>query len=249
LPQSRPFPSRTILGVDISICRPDDVVRFLVERLIQRQKTLVAFANTNLLMHATRGDPAPAVLKQFLILNDGIGVNIASRILHGESFPQNLNGTDLTPKLLQSVPSGTRVFLYGAKPEVVKNAARLIEERLDIVVSGYSDGYSGGGAELRRAINNANPDIVLVALGNPRQEKWMAEHGRYLNAVLIMGVGAWFDFLTGEVPRAPKPVRKLRLEWLFRLLLEPRRLWRRYTVDAAMFLAAVIVSRSRRSQD
>src|SRR5439155_10617153 len=86
------------------------------------------------------------------------------------------------------------------------------------------------------AVNAARPDLLLVALSNPLQERWLARHTPALDVKVAMGVGALFDFMSGSVPRAPRLLRTLRLEWLFRLLLEPRRMFRRYVIGIPLFL-------------
>ena len=103
------------------------------------------------------------------------------------------------------------------------------------MICGVADGYQTGGASISREIAKTRPDVVIVALGNPLQELWMAEHGAKTGARLVFGVGALFDFLSGEVPRAPQLVRNLRLEWLYRTFLEPGRLLKRYTWEMLVF--------------
>jgi len=90
-------------------------------------------------------------------------------------------------------------------------------------------------------INAAAPDIVWVGLSTPKQERWMAGHRERLTAPVLIGVGAAFDFLTGRKPQAPRWMQRAGLEWLFRLLTEPRRLWRRYLINNPLFVALVVL--------
>jgi len=233
-----PFPTRDILGVPVSVCSREEAVGFLLKRLGQRRLTLVAFANANLLT-ILADEPAGAdLLRPFLVFNDGVGLEIASKLLYGARFPSNLNGSDLTPALLAAAPRATRLFLFGGQPGVARKAANVITQRFGLPVCGTRDGYgeTRDPANLIESIRGARPDIVLVALGNPRQERWIAENGARLGAPIVMGIGALFDFLANIVPRAPLAVQRLRLEWLWRLALEPRRLGKRYTVDLVTFL-------------
>lgn len=232
-------PTRNILGVGIAAASREDALAFLLARLASRQSTAVAFANANLLVHASTDPALKHALEGMLVLNDGVAVDAASRVLYGHAFPDNLNGTDFTPKLLAALPAGTRIFLYGARPPVVAGLAGRIaaERRLD--VCGWRDGFAPA-LDLVENINAAKADVVLVALGNPLQELWIAKARHSVAAPLLLGVGAYFDFATGNVPRAPAFMRALRLEWLFRLTLEPGRLWKRYTVDTARFFIAVL---------
>lgn len=237
-PISDHLPRRRILGIDVIAATGADVIADLLARLAARRKTDVAFANANLLTHASRNTDVAQALSRMLVLNDGIALDLASRALYGCGFPENLNGTDFMPRLIDALPGGTRIFLYGARAHVVATLAGQLsaEGRLD--VCGWCDGYTHS-PSLPDEINAARADVVLVALGNPRQELWTGAAREVVSAPLVIGVGAFFDFATGQVPRAPLLMRKLRMEWLFRLAMEPRRLWRRYTSDAAWFFYLV----------
>jgi UDP-N-acetyl-D-mannosaminuronic acid transferase (WecB/TagA/CpsF family) len=124
-----PFPRRNILGVEISVARQREAIEFLLARLAARIPTRVAFANVNLLTTLSSQPGGTRLLDGFLVLDDGIAVDVASLVLYRSWFPQNLNGTDLVPALLAAAPRGTRLFLYGAKPDVVAKTAALLGER------------------------------------------------------------------------------------------------------------------------
>jgi alpha-1,3-mannosyltransferase len=200
----------------------------------------VAFANTHLLYCAVREPGFAHDLQSFYIVNDGVGIALMSRLACGAGFSENLNGTDFTPRLLSAMPWGTRVFLVGARPDVVARVQHGIAQRWpQLDVCGCRDGFEGSELALQE-LDGLNPDVVLVAMGNPGQEQWILRAAeRHPNTVFV-GVGALFDFLTGTVPRAPVLWRRMRLEWAFRLLREPRRLWRRYTVEILVALAAIL---------
>jgi beta-1,4-glucosyltransferase len=235
-----PFPTREILGVKVAVCRREEAIRFLLERLERRAVTAVAFANANLVGLLDARPDGAKLLAGFLVLNDGVGLDLASKILHGAAFPDNLNGTDFTPTFLSVVPKGTRIFLFGAKPGVAQQAGAVLAARFGVTIAGERDGYGDASDPmLIKAICAARADIALVALGNPRQEEWIAAHARELGAPIVMGVGALFDFVAGVVPRAPQIVQRARLEWLWRAVHEPRRLARRYSIDLASFLLRV----------
>ncbi|UUZ49848.1 WecB/TagA/CpsF family glycosyltransferase [Massilia sp. B-10] len=196
------------------------------------------FANTNLIVQCRALLPRMRD-EGVIVVNDGVGLDIAARLLGAPRFPANLNGTDFTPFLLQNATRPLRLFLVGGKPDVLHKAAAHASVKLGAEVVGTCDGYQGmrGDADLVATINRAAPDLVLVALGNPIQEDWILTHRERLDAGIAMGVGALFDFWVERQARAPQLVRTLRLEWFYRLCLEPRRLARRYTVDIVRFLA------------
>ena len=171
-------------------------------------------------------------------MNDGVGMDIAAMLVHRRRFEHNLNGTDFTPFLFSHATRPLRIFLFGASPDVLARAVDRARTVLGQDVVGSCDGFSGAtdSGELEASINATKPDVVLVAMGNPLQEKWIVENAHRLDASVFMGVGALFDFWAGGKRRAPAIFRRLRIEWLFRLGLEPRRLARRYTVDIVVFL-------------
>jgi beta-1,4-glucosyltransferase len=178
-------------------------------------------------------------LTNVFIANDGVALNIASKLVHGKSFSDNLNGTDFSPYFLKNSPDKLKIFLLGAKPEVVVKAKEYLSVNFpNHVVVGIKDGYFDRSQSMSivDTINHAQADILFVAMGNPVQEKWILDHQDLINASYIFAVGALFDFWSGNKIRAPKLVQKLRLEWLFRLCQEPRRLIKRYSVDILRFL-------------
>lgn len=203
----------------------------------------VAFANAHGLLLAM-DDPAFAdALSRFLVLNDGIGAEIGARLLSGMGFEDNLNGTDFVPALLDAAPEGTRVYLFGARPEVVEKAAGMFAARHPaIAVCGWRSGYFGEDElpQIVAGINAARPDILLVAMGNPRQELLIDRLWDDLDVPLALGVGALFDFTAGEVTRAPSLMRSNGLEWVYRLGQEPKRLGQRYTTGILRYLWKIL---------
>ncbi len=201
------------------------------------EQRLVCFANTNFVV---RCQPlrsrfgAPGVR----IVNDGIGMDLAARWLHGRRFAGNLNGTDLIPYLCRHAPSPLRFFLLGGQPGVAETAARALREKHGQIVVGTCDGFEGrrrAGAALPDIINDSGADVLLVAFGNPLQEQWMLDHAGRLRTPLVFGVGALLDFLSGNARRAPAWMQRLHLEWFYRLAHEPRRLLKRYSWDLLVF--------------
>jgi beta-1,4-glucosyltransferase len=209
----------------------------LLEALDSGRKRQVFFANTNFVMQCrplrTRLQ-APSVC----VVNDGIGMDLASLLIHRRRFAENLNGTDFIPYLCTQRTRPLRFFLLGSKPGVAQQAARHLVEKLGQQVVGTCDGYgeyAEAGDGLVEKINASGAEVVLVAFGNPRQEAWILDHCAACDAPAMFGIGALLDFLSGNARRAPSWVRTLHLEWLFRLGLEPRRLLKRYTWDMIGF--------------
>lgn len=240
---------RQILGLTLQVHTSASAIAELERRITCRIPTRVAFANANLVNCAHRDPELMRALQGFFILNDGSGINIASRVLHGRSFPGNLNGTDFTPSFLSNVGRPLRIFLLGARQEVVTQAQETLSKRWPMHQwVGCRDGYftESEWPEVAEQIRECRPDLVLVGLGNGLQEKLMERIVPSLS-VQAWGVGALFDFLAGRVRRAPGWMRELGIEWVFRLLLEPRRLWHRYLIGNFVFLNATFKARRSRT--
>jgi alpha-1,3-mannosyltransferase len=234
---------RTILDVPVFVGTQAEAVDRIDAEYNARKSTIVAFANANALNVAARDESFRGVLRRCLVMNDGIGVDAASRILFGSRFPQNLNGTDFTPNYFKNTSNNYRIFFLGSSSGVAERAAsRLLEICGRHQIAGCQNGYSRAGdtPAIVTRIRASQADVVLVAMGNPAQEMWLAEHLEATGCRLGFGVGALFDFLSGEVPRAPSWVRSARLEWLYRLQREPARLWRRYVLGNPIFLLRVL---------
>lgn len=213
-------------------------IQFVLDTLGRRDRLALAFANAHTVVTAVR-DPAVAkALEDFTVFNDGIGVELAAKRLYGRSFADNLNGTDFTPALLAAAPPGTRLFLLGGRPGIsAQAAAAILQAHPHLLIAGERHGYVSPEEEpdLAAQINQAQPDILLVAMGNPKQELLIHQLKPQLEAPIAIGVGALFDFLADAVPRAPKWMRDIKLEWVFRLAQEPRRLAHRYTIGIGHF--------------
>ncbi len=201
------------------------------------EQRLVCFANTNFVVQC-QGLRERLAAPSVRIVNDGIGMDLAARWLHGRRFAGNLNGTDLIPYLCRHAGRPLRFFLLGGQPGVAQAAARALREQHGQQVVGTCDGYEErrqAGDALPARINDSGADVLLVAFGNPLQEQWMLDHAAQLRTPLVFGVGALLDFLSGNARRAPAWVRRYRLEWLYRLAHEPRRLLKRYSWDLLVF--------------
>lgn len=206
-------------------------------------QTVISFLNAhnaNLMMH----DPEyRAVLGRHIVLPDGHGVDLASWLFHGKTFPANLNGTDFVPALMTYMTAPKRIAMVGARPEVLKRAAENFQKhapwhKFIAVSDGFFDPAQSD--EVMAKVRAVKPDILLIAMGSPKQEKWIDRHVGPGHARLVISVGALFDFMADEVPRASPTVRRFRLEWLHRLVQEPRRLWRRYLLGNPLFIYYIL---------
>jgi len=243
--QALPAPAvLRLLGVDIDNIRMDEALDWIAAQAKAKTRATVAFVNPDCLNIAYRDRRYREVLARAdRVLPDGIGIKLAGRLL-GAALLENVNGTDMFPRLCErAVRDGLALFLLGARPGVAEAAAATMRERYPgLQITGCRDGYFKPAETdaVLAAINASGADILLVALGAPRQEIWLAEHRDRLAAGVGLGVGGLFDFYSGRMRRAPPWVRELGMEWAFRLLQEPGRLWRRYLVGNPLFLYRVL---------
>ena len=236
-----------LLGIRIDNATMPSAIKRIVEMLDSEQPNQVCFVNPHYINEACRVPEYKQVLDQAnLVLADGFGTKLAGKILH-RPIRQNLCGTDLFPRLCAALNgSGKRIFLLGAAPGAAEGVAEWVLERYpDVLISGTHHGFftpeeEGG---VVRQIAASGADLLVVAMGVPRQELWVHHHAGELGVKAAIGFGGLFDYFAGRVPRAPQWVREIGMEWVYRLIQEPRRMWRRYLIGNALFLARVMHER------
>jgi exopolysaccharide biosynthesis WecB/TagA/CpsF family protein len=243
------IPSITVLGVRVAALDRDRALAEIEQLHAGTRPARVAFANA----HTVNLAYADATYRQLLnrvdlVLNDGSGLAIAAR-LQGSRFPTNLNGSDLSPRLLALARDrGWRVFFLGGAPGVADEAARRLTGTIPgLLVVGCADGFfeQDDEATVVATIERSGCDLLLVGMGNPVQERWLEHQLEASGARLGVAVGAFFDFAAERVPRSPELLRRVGIEWLYRLVLEPGRLWRRYVLGNPLFLWRVTIERVR----
>jgi exopolysaccharide biosynthesis WecB/TagA/CpsF family protein len=240
-----------ILGVPVANLDVLDAIDLMRNAMAGSDLTRVAFLNAHAANLASTDMAYGAILSRFVILPDGIGVDLAARLLTGFAFKANLNGTDFVPAMLQNTTESLRVGLFGAAMGVAGKAAtalRVMAPQHDYRVLGHGFLQASDIDTMLDELAQHPVDLILVALGNPGQELFIAQkldarHGR-----VAMGVGALFDFLAGEMPRAPAWMRSMRMEWIFRFMIEPKRLFRRYILGNPAFLWRVMWQQRRRGR-
>jgi len=220
------------------------VAEALVNRARQRRHSVVQFVNAhclNTLRH--RADYRQALAQADLILPDGSGVALAAK-LAGVSIQNNLNGTDLFPHICaQATQSRQSLFLLGGAPGVAATAGQNMRKAYPgLPIAGTRNGYFAEQDEqdLIDEINASGASLLLVGLGVPQQELWIARNRARITVPVILGVGGLFDYYSNRIPRAPLLLRKLGLEWSWRLLQEPRRLAHRYLIGNFVFVGHAI---------
>lgn len=246
--RGKPRPAPPVLdffGIAIVNTTMDEAIDWILGHARNEAPSLLAFVNPDCLNIAYRHEEYRGVLQQASrVLPDGIGIHIGCRML-GQSLRANVNGTDLFPRLcaaLQETPECS-LYLLGAKPGVAELTARNMQDRFPALnIAGTQHGFYAAEEEdaVIEAINTSGANILLVAFGAPRQELWLARNRSRLRPGVVMGVGGLFDFYSGRIPRAPQWLRELGMEWTWRLLQEPGRMWRRYVIGNPLFLYRVL---------
>ncbi len=221
--------SRTdVLGVGFDNVTKAEAVERALELIDAREGRYVVTPNPEIVMLA-KENPAlkEALAGADIVLPDGAGIVKGAAIL-GRPMKEKVPGIDFACGVMARLAErGGSVYLFGAKPGVAEAAAETLRTKFPgLVISGTSDGYFSDDGPIIETIKDAAPDFLLVCLGAPKQELWMAKMSGKLPVGLMVGLGGSLDVFAGTVKRAPEAWQKLDLEWLYRLLKEPRRIGR-----------------------
>ncbi|MCJ7420514.1 WecB/TagA/CpsF family glycosyltransferase [Sphingomicrobium astaxanthinifaciens] len=231
----------SIFGIELVHAGRGTAAAALVQRAAERRDTVVSFVNAHCINTAVDDAAYRDCLRRSdLLLPDGVGMAIAAR-LAGKSLGENLNGTDLYPDLCRhAAREGVGLFLLGGEHGIASEAGAAMQERFaSLKIAGTMHGYfrACDDAVVIERINRSGAGILLVGMGVPHQERWIARNRHRISVPVILGVGGLFDYYSGRIARAPRWVRAARCEWMWRLAQEPRRLARRYLVGNVRFLA------------
>lgn len=222
-------------------------IRQYVTRRDSQGAAVVYFTNVHSIHLSQRDEELRAIIDRAdLVLPDGSGVSIAGKVM-GNPVHENLNGTDLMPRVLgQAEKARWSVYLFGARSQVLNTCRTQLMARYPrLQIAGTHHGYVSekDEAALIEDINACRPDLLLVGLGSPRQEKWIDRNAQRLQVGVCFAVGGLFDFMSGAKKRAPGWMRRLGIEWLFRLIIEPKGKWDRTFVEMPLFLLRVLAAR------
>lgn len=222
-----PLKQVEILGVNVNSLTMAQAVETVQQFIAQKKIALVATANAEMLMRSTEDRELKEILNQAdLVVPDGAGTVWAAGHL-GEPMPERVAGYDLAQELMRAAPArGDRIYFFGSAPGVAERAKAKAEELYPgIKVVGVRNGFftQADEPQIIAGIRAAGPDILLAALGVPKQEKWLKKHLKELNVPVSIGVGGTLDVMAGVMQRAPLWMQKAKLEWLFRGLKQPSR--------------------------
>lgn len=217
----------TILGVPVDVITMGEAVARIDGFIEKRTPVLVATANAEMLMRATHDGALRRILQgAAMVTPDGAGTVWAAHHL-GHAMPERVAGYDMVQELMREAPAKhRRIFFFGSAPGVADKAKEKAEQLYPgIEIVGTRNGFFTAADEpaIIEEIKAAHPDILLAALGVPKQEKWLAKHLSELGVPVAIGVGGTFDVMAGVMKRAPRWMQRAKLEWLFRGMMQPQR--------------------------
>jgi N-acetylglucosaminyldiphosphoundecaprenol N-acetyl-beta-D-mannosaminyltransferase len=237
-----------LLGVKIDVLALDQLLCAIESCLTNQSQTIISYAN----VHAVNIAYSFAWFRDFLNQSDltfcdGIGIKLAARFT-GQRLNYRYTPPDFMDYICEiAVRLNRRIFFLGANPGTVERAAnRLVRNFPALQIQshhGYFDKTAGGQENqwVIEQINEFQPQILVVGFGMPGQEKWIQENSGSLDVCVIMSAGALFEYLSGDLPRAPRWMTDHGLEWIGRLLIEPRRLWKRYIIGIPLFFWRIFI--------
>lgn len=233
------------MGLRLLVGKSSNVAEWMTERA-RREKTTVAYINFYNWWLATRREPAQVPKDTYTLVFEGIGMKIAACIL-GNGWLPDANGTDMYPLVMERAAKlQLRIFLLGGTPDVLERTVESIRFGYPrVCVCGAHQGYFAENevAGIIQRIQRSGADMLVISRGSGLHADFIARYRQAFNVGLIWNTGGLFDFVSGRIPRAPKWMRSLRLEWCFRLLVEPHRKAHRYLFIFPVFLAQVLRSR------
>ena len=242
---------QNILGVKINRITTKEALEVVKQCVVFPRMNYFVTPNPEFLVRAQKDKIFKETLNNAtLALPDGFGLMLAAKYLK-KPLDKRITGIDFIYKIAKlSEKEKYTLYLYGAGKDVAKKAADKLKKKFpDLKILGAESGYRGrvelSDSEVVEDIKKKNPDILLVALGSPKQERWIETHLQDFTGVrLAMGVGGSFDYISGRIKRPPKFIRKIGLEWLIRLIKQPWRIKRIYT--ATIHFAYLVIKEKRK---
>ena len=231
-----------ILGIDVLATTYEELKVSVEQDIKKGKKSFIVAINPEKLLRARKDSALTKLLNDATYqIPDGIGVIYASKLKRGK-INSRITGIDCMDMLCKlSDDKGYKVFMYGAKEETIKKAKEEIEKKYpNIKIVGYINGYLNDDKKIIETVNKSKADILFVALGSPKQEEWIVKNMNKLCVKIFQGVGGSFDVFSGNIKRAPKWMQKYGLEWLYRLIKEPKRIFRQ--LKLVKFLGLIVVS-------
>jgi N-acetylglucosaminyldiphosphoundecaprenol N-acetyl-beta-D-mannosaminyltransferase len=218
----------------------DELLDICEEHIKNRKSTLLGTINAAKLVNCRRDAELNESLKEAdIVLADGLPVVWLTKLI-GNPLPERVAGIDIMYQLLErSSEKHYRVFFLGGEKSVVQNVVHIAEKKYPgLIIAGYRDGYfkESESANVAEEIRRSSADIIFVAMSSPKKENFLRKWRNFINVPICHGVGGSFDVLAGVTRRAPLWMQKCGMEWFYRLVQEPKRMWKRYLVTNTVFI-------------
>jgi N-acetylglucosaminyldiphosphoundecaprenol N-acetyl-beta-D-mannosaminyltransferase len=242
--QDKTLKTVNILGIEIAMAKMQEVIELACEHISIRKMLLIGVVNCAKIVNM-RKDAAlrRSIEEADIVLADGLPVVWLSKMV-GTPLPERIAGIDLMMELLKRADrEHYNVYFLGAREDVLKKVIEVVKKSYPCVrVAGYRNGYfnESQDQDVATDIRDSKADILFVGISPPKKEIFLSKWHTYMNVPVCHGVGGSFDVLAGVTKRAPVWMQKLGLEWLYRVIQEPRRMWKRYFKTNAVFMAIAI---------
>lgn len=230
-----------ILNINFDVIQIDDATQKLINAIENNEKCFVVTPNPEIVMIAQKDLELKKIINSAdLVIADGIGIVLASKF-NKIKIKNRVAGYDLVQKFF-SMSKNYKIYFLGSSSQIIELAKKNMQEKFkNINIVGAHNGFFDNEEEIINQINLLNPDVLLVGMGAPKQEKWIYKYKDKLNAKVFIGIGGSFDVMSGKIKRAPTIFQKLDLEWLYRLIKQPKRFWRMLALPK--FLIAVLLKK------
>jgi N-acetylglucosaminyldiphosphoundecaprenol N-acetyl-beta-D-mannosaminyltransferase len=234
------YQTTNLFGIKIHAMTMDDLINICGECISKRDSLLLGVINVAKLVNSRKNDELHRSLTEAdIVLADGLPIIWLSRMM-GSPLPERVAGIDIMYKLLKEAnEKNYRVYFLGAKPEVLQTMITNVQQHYpDIPIAGYRDGYFNKDQEqdVARNIKDSRADILFAGISSPKKENFLKNWRNFIDVPICHGVGGSFDILAGVTKRAPIWMQNHGLEWLYRVIQEPRRMWKRYFFTNILFI-------------
>jgi len=231
-------------GLNLDLITVEETLSRISKFIETKQYAQHVVVNVAKLVYAQSDNKLKEIINSCPLVNvDGAGIILGAKFL-GINIPERVTGIDLMQKLIEySALKSYRVYFFGAEEEIVKKVVDVYKQKYpELIVAGYRNGYYSDDEEENIALNikNSKADILFVAMGSPKKEVFLNKYNKKMEVPFAMGVGGSFDVVAGKINRAPKWMQSINSEWIFRLIQEPKRMWKRYTVTNSTFAIMLV---------
>lgn len=225
-----------------------DIISLIIESIETKRTTKIGYINTYVLLKCLKDEELSTQINKLLLIPDGVGVYLSSKFLYGKNgLSERIVTTDLWYNILKTAGEKRyKIFFLGGSVEAAQLIRRKIKTSFpNLIITGVIDRDSYNDFETIRRLSESRSDILFVGLGTPLQEHWLHQNSERVNIPVQIAVGSAIEFFSGNYKRAPLVLRKIGLEWFYRLLKEPKRLWKRYLIGIPVFVFKILCFKVR----